>query len=190
LVEEYTRLTKRIIATAIKVVIGLHVGLLVWDRLPVLPIVVGIGAHVLYYRLLKTFPYISLTSQDFLGSVGLLVLSHILWFRYFLYDYKSPYLTLEYVIGFFLITVWLVPFAYFISLAANESVLPGAGGPSTSYGGYVRQDTDPTHMGGGKRSRGTLLGIFNFLKRKRDDILPQFTAKLPNSYMSSKERVL
>jgi hypothetical protein len=71
-------------------------------------------------------------------------LSHILWFRYFLYDYKSPYLTLEYVIGFFLITMWLVPFAYFISLAANESVLPGAGGPSTSYGGYVRQGENNT----------------------------------------------
>lgn len=32
--------------------------------------------------------------------------------------------------------VWLVPFAFFISLAANDSVLPfGSGGP---YQGYVR----------------------------------------------------
>ncbi|GAQ92289.1 hypothetical protein KFL_009680010 [Klebsormidium nitens] len=190
LVEEYTRLTKRVIGTAIKVVIGIHVALLLWDRLPVLPIAVGIGSHVVYYRLLKTFPYISLTSPDFLGSVGLVVLSHIVWFRFFAYDYQRPYLTLEYVIGFFLIMVWLIPFAYFISLAANESVLPGAGGPGASYGGYTRQESDPTYMGGGKRSRGTLLGIFNFLKRKRDDMLPQFTSKIPSSYLSSKERVL
>lgn len=59
---------------------------------------------------------------------GLVVLSHIVWSRFFAYDYQRPYLTLEYVIGFFLIMVWLIPFAYFISLAANESVLPGAGG--------------------------------------------------------------
>ena len=51
-------------------------------------------------------------------------------------------------------------------------------------------ESDPTYMGGGKRSRGTLLGIFNFLKRKRDDMLPQFTSKIPSSYLSSKERVL
>lgn len=51
-------------------------------------------------------------------------------------------------------------------------------------------EADPTHMGGGKRSRGTLLGIFNFLKRKRDDMLPQFTSKIPSTYLSSKERIL
>ena len=42
--------------------------------------------------------------------------------------------------GFFLCTTWLVPFGFFISLAANESVLPGGtsgigGGPGAATGG-------------------------------------------------------
>ena len=46
--------------------------------------------------------------------------------------------------GFFLCTTWLVPFGFFISLAANESVLPG----STSGIGVVPE-----------RQQGVLVGM-------------------------------
>ncbi|KAG6557669.1 hypothetical protein Mapa_000950 [Marchantia paleacea] len=138
IVEEYTRLTRKVINYTIKVVvIGIHLLLLVWDRLPILCIAFGVGAHVFYYRMLKTFPYITLTSVDFIGSACLLVISHLVWFQFFLRDPRCAYVSVEWMLGFMLIMLWIVPFAFFISLAANESVLPGAGGPYP-YQGYSR----------------------------------------------------
>lgn len=180
LVEEYTSLTRRIIGYIIKGIIALHVLLLIVDRLPFFCIACGLGTHLLYHRLLKTFPYINLTSYDFLGSLGGLLVSVVAWARFFLRDPRCAFVTIEWIVGFTLVMVWLVPFAFFISLAANDSVLPfGSGGP---YQGYVRSDADPSHMRGGRRSRGALLSIMNFLKLKRDEVLPRFASKLPAGY--------
>lgn len=48
----------------------------------------------------------------------MLLANHYLWMQFFMKSYH----TIEYVMAFFLMTVWLVPFGFFISLAANESV--------------------------------------------------------------------
>jgi len=77
----------------------------------------------MYNTLLKRFPFIEVTSMEFMGSVGMLVLSHVVWMR----QLKEAYHSVEYLLGFFLMVVWLVPFGFFISLAANESTLPGSG---------------------------------------------------------------
>ncbi|OZJ06044.1 hypothetical protein BZG36_01146 [Bifiguratus adelaidae] len=69
---------------------------------------------------LKTFPFISLTSPPFLASCVLVLLNHYLWFTYFSSHYE-PFMDIA---SFFGIMVWLVPFAYFISLSANDAVLP------------------------------------------------------------------
>ncbi|KAL3699846.1 hypothetical protein R1sor_017868 [Riccia sorocarpa] len=182
IVEEYTRLTRKVINYAIKVIIGLHLVLLVWDRLPVLCVALGVGAHVCYYRMLKTFPYISLTSVDFIASASLLVISNILWFRFFLRDPRCAYVSVEWMLGFMLIMLWIVPFALFISMAANESVLPGGGAP---YPAYARVDGDASSShssSGGKRSRSTFLNFFNFMRKKKDALLPQVTSRLPPQY--------
>lgn len=189
LVEEYTRLTKKVISWSIKVVIALHVILLVFDRLPVISIGVGIGAHVVYYRLLKTFPYISLTAPDFLGSVGLLVLSHVVWIRFFYTDPRCAYVSMEWLFGFMLVMVWIVPFAFFISLAANESVLPGGGGLG-GYKGFGSSDFAAQGDGAGSsaaprrkgRRQSTVLGFLNFLKSKRDEVLPMVSHAIPSSH--------
>jgi hypothetical protein len=189
LVEEYTRLTKKVINWAIKVVIALHVILLVFDRLPVVAIGVGVGAHVVYYRLLRTFPYISLTAPDFLGSLGLLVLSHVVWIRFFYTDPRCAYVSMEWLFGFMLVMVWIVPFAFFISLAANESVLPGGGGLG-GYQGFGSSDfvTQGDSLGPSSSSRrkgrrqSTVLGFLNFLKSKRDEVLPMVTRAIPSSH--------
>lgn len=193
LVEEYTRLTRKVINYAIKFVIGVHVLLLLVDRLPVLAIGVGIASHVVYSRLLKTFPYISLTSPDFLGSVGLLILSHVVWIRFFYTDPRCVYVSMEWTFGFMLVMVWIVPFAFFISLAANESVLPGAGGVG-SYQGFGSSDfvSRGDDVGAGTsaaaaprrkgRRQSTVLGFLNFLKNKRDEVLPMVTRAIPSSH--------
>jgi hypothetical protein len=190
LVEEYTRLTRKVISYAIKAVIGLHVLLYLVDSLPLISIAIGIAAHVVYYRLLKTFPYISLASPDFLGSLGLLILSHVAWIRFFYTDPRCIYVSMEWIFGFMLVMVWIVPFAFFISLAANESVLPGGGGIGGSYtgfgsGDFVKDDAGTSSQGAPRPRKGrrqsTVLGFLNFLKSKRDEVLPMVTRAIPSS---------
>jgi hypothetical protein len=48
------------------------------------------------------------------------MLDHGFWFFYF----TQNYLEFNQIASFFLICVWLVPFAYFISLSAGENSLP------------------------------------------------------------------
>ncbi|XP_024375091.1 uncharacterized protein [Physcomitrium patens] len=189
LVEEYTRLTRKVISYVIKFVIALHVILLVVDRLPMISIGVGIASHVVYHRLLKTFPYISLTAPDFLGSICLLILSHVVWIRFFYTDPRCAYVTMEWLFGFMLVMVWMVPFAFFISLAANESVLPGSGGLGgyhgfgsgdfSSRGDDASASAPPRQKG--KRTRSSILGFLNFLRSKRDEVLPMVSRSIPSS---------
>jgi hypothetical protein len=70
LVEEYTVLTKRLLGWAVIAEVGIYVLLLVVDRLPVMACVSGLVAHLVYGTLLRKFPFISLTSPEFLGSCG------------------------------------------------------------------------------------------------------------------------
>ena len=84
LVEEYTQLTKRIVSWisevgghrvwllasvccvstaeichlhAAQVTLLLHVALLFWDKLPLVPVAVSAAAHVTYLQLLRSFPF-------------------------------------------------------------------------------------------------------------------------------------
>uniref|UniRef100_A0A7S0WN95 Protein TEX261 n=1 Tax=Pyramimonas obovata TaxID=1411642 RepID=A0A7S0WN95_9CHLO len=178
LVEEYTTFTKKVITYAVYGIVGVHVLLLVVDRLPFLCIASGVAAHGAYFTLLKKFPFISLTSPEFLASCALLALNHYMWLKHFM----QQYYTVEYVMGFFLICVWLVPFGFFISLAANESVLPMSGG-GAAYG----SSSDQGSWGGGGgvqefpadgappagKTKGGLLSFMKFVKSKGERVLPQ-----------------
>mmetsp|Transcript_36729 Transcript_36729/g.50990 ORF Transcript_36729/g.50990 Transcript_36729/m.50990 type:complete len:210 (+) Transcript_36729:233-862(+) len=177
LVEEYTMLTKKCITYAIYAVVGIHVALLVVDRLPLVCILCGIGSHAMYYTLLKKFPFIELASTSFICSVLALIVSHYVWIQHFIHGSR---VSIEFVMGFFLICVWLVPFAFFISLAANESVLPMSA--STS------QSTDHGSTSGhtGKRSRGTLLSLMNFIRSTSDQVLPRVSPQ----FNKGKDRML
>jgi hypothetical protein len=128
MVEEYTRLTKKVLDVSIKVSYGLHAALWIIDRMPFFTVLVSGASQFMYSRMLKRFPFIDFTSGDFLGSVGALAVTHWFWVRYFHETYHST----EYVLGFFFMIVWFVPFGFFISIAANESVLPGG---ATGSGG-------------------------------------------------------
>ena len=67
LVEEYSRLTKRVITYALRAVLALHLALLLFDRQPVSCVLVGAAAHGAYARLLPRFPFVQLGSVDFGG---------------------------------------------------------------------------------------------------------------------------
>jgi hypothetical protein len=53
----------------------------------------------------------------------LVLIDHFVWFQYFTRHY-TPFMDIA---AFFGICVWLIPFAYFISLSANDNALPLSG---------------------------------------------------------------
>lgn len=53
-------------------------------------------------------------------SVVMLLASHLVWFIYFTHNWYPT----DEILSFFLVCVWLVPFAFFISLTSNEDTLP------------------------------------------------------------------
>ncbi len=71
-----------------------------------------------------------------------------------------------------LVTSWCVPFVFFLSMAGEQAVLPGAGG--YPYSSPDRRDSGNSGGGGGgkKQRRGLALRIFDVLRRKRDEVLP------------------
>jgi hypothetical protein len=105
LVEEYSRLAKRVITNALRAVLALHLALLLLDHQPLSCVLVGAAAHGAYARLLPRFPFVQLGSVDFAVAVAALVLTHVLWLRHFWHD---TYASAEYVAGFFVVMVWLV----------------------------------------------------------------------------------
>jgi len=199
MVEEYTRVTKKVLAWGIKISIVLHVLLLVVDRLPVLCIGVGIASQLAYQTLLKRFPFMEVTSKEFLGSSVMLVANHVVWMRHFNQGRQS----VEYLLGFFLMVVWIVPFGFFVSLAANESVLPGGGLAgsggglgSGGFGGASGGGGMPAGAfgtfgdgGGGKKKRANvILKVLDFGKAQWERVAKKsFPNGLPGTY---KERNL
>jgi|TARA_B100001142_G_scaffold96742_1_gene98630 hypothetical protein len=183
IVEEYTRVTKKVLTWAIKISVGMNVALLVIDRLPFLCILISCAAQGAYWTLLKRFPFMELASPEFLGSVGALILNHFMWMRHFKHDdhhddhygrYNDGH-SVEYLLGFFLMVVWIVPFGFFISLAANESVLPGGGGVGLKGSGA---SSDGLNAGGGGSfnvgaAYGTLDGGMGGGRRKRANVVLQ-----------------
>eukprot|EP00850_Spirogloea_muscicola_P000626 SM000002S05706 [mRNA] locus=s2:1727395:1729066:+ [translate_table: standard] len=156
----------------LQAIVALHLLLWVVDRLPTLCVAAGVGAHAAYYRLLRTFPYTSLTSTEFLTAIAMLVVSQGAWARYFLRDARAAAVLPEHVLGFLLVTSWTVPFAFFVSLAATDEGLPtlAAAPPVPSR---LRSTSDTVGEAAPRRRRaGTLLGLFRAMVRKRDEVLP------------------
>merc|ERR1711934_314861 len=163
LAEEYPTLTKKIIKFSIWAILAVHPMLWIFEPFPFLPVAFGIATHAMYYRLLvMDFPFIELTSANFLGSCAMMIGSHYFWISYF-GDTLHP---LTYVMGFFFTCVWLVPFAYFISLSINEFVLP------CEFPSYRDQQQASTG-GGEKKRKGWLLAMSGWFSRKKEQTIQE-----------------
>eukprot|EP00026_Physarum_polycephalum_P017751 Phypoly_transcript_19082.p1 GENE.Phypoly_transcript_19082~~Phypoly_transcript_19082.p1 ORF type:complete len:205 (+),score=14.60 Phypoly_transcript_19082:109-723(+) len=163
LVEEYAFLTKKIIRYTIFAVVVLHVLMWIFEDVGTKEVILGLVAHAAYYQLLREFPLVTLMSVKFIASVALLLLNHGLWFWFF----RENYLPFAQILSIFFLCVWLVPFAFFVSLSANENTLPYANPTiATATGEYTTS---------AKRGKtvGILLSIFTFFKRKSEDWIPQ-----------------
>ncbi|GAO47121.1 transmembrane adaptor Erv26 [Saitoella complicata NRRL Y-17804] len=142
-VEEHSQFSKRIIRRIIYAILATHVLLLLLDGFPFFLTIVGIVCHVVYLTNLASFPYINLSSPQFIASGVLVFLDHFLWFRHFSTSQSIPNLSpgsrfsssnplpsapsFAEIASFFGLCVWLVPVTLFVSLSAGEMVLPTIG---------------------------------------------------------------
>ncbi|XP_063906275.1 protein TEX261-like isoform X2 [Zophobas morio] len=161
LVEEYSSVAKKCIWWTNTIVTVLYVLLWLFENFPTFMIVFGILAQISHFFILRHFPSVSLTSPEFIASVVLLVLNHYFAFQYF----AEVHYVFSEVMAYFVLWLWLVPFALFVSLSANDSVLPTV----TEHNGDV-----VSNYFSKKRKYG-LLTFFNYAK---ESLLPLRTKKV------------
>lgn len=158
LIEEYTVATSRIIKYMIWFSTAVLIGLYVFERFPASMIGVGLFTNLVYFGLLQTFPFIMLTSPNFILSCGLVVVNHYLAFQFF----AEEYYPFSEVLAYFTFCLWIIPFAFFVSLSAGENVLPSTMQPG--------DDVVSNYFTKGKRGKRLgILVVFNFIK---EAILP------------------
>ncbi|KAF2904801.1 hypothetical protein ILUMI_01366 [Ignelater luminosus] len=163
LVEEYTVISKKIIWWMNTVTLMLFISLWIFEDFPTSLVICGLLAQISHFIILKDFPYVSFLSPAFLTAVAFIIVNHYLAFQYF----ASVFYSFSEVMAYFTLCLWLVPFALFVSLSANENVLP----TTTSE----RMDGDVVSNYFSKRNKKYgLLTLFNYAK---ESILPQRTKK-------------
>merc|ERR1719435_922123 len=142
-------------------------GLFCFENIPSTLIICGVIAQIAHLSLLSSFPFFSATSPSFIVAVLMVIVNHYLAFSYF----GSNYYPFSEVMAYFTICQWLVPFAFFVSLSANENVLPTMAerSPLMSPG-----DDDVVSNYFNKKQKGVgLLSMFNSLK---DTVTPAKTS--------------
>jgi len=159
LVEEFTTLAGRIIKYVIWASLPLHLLLYTLEELPLSLTLTGVTAHLLHLSLLAHFPFFFLTSPPALSALGVFLAQHYFAYSHFL---GSAYYTPQEVVAYMLLLVWLVPFSFFVSLSANENILPTQHRPSEDYssGGYF---THPQPHPSLSPKRRSLLSFFQYL---------------------------
>jgi len=169
LAEEYTKKTKKFLSIATKATVALNAILYLVDGMPLIGAVAGIAAQVSYTQLLRDFPFVPLDSPKFIMSAVMLIVNHFVWMEHFLQTTHS----MEWIVSFFFIVVWLVPFALMMSIASTDSMLPGAGNPvkinapqSNQLGSHEK----------GRSTKSAALRIFSYLKTQTSSVLPQATS--------------
>merc|ERR1719431_700358 len=145
-------------------------GLFCFENIPSTLIVCGVIAQVAHLSLLSSFPFFSATSPSFIVAVVMVIVNHYFAFSHF----GQNYYPFSEVIAYFTICMWLVPFAFFVSLSANENVLPTLGERKH----LMAEDNDVvSNYFSKKQKRYGLLSIFTSLK---DSVTPNKNRQ--NSY--------
>ncbi|XP_069139455.1 protein TEX261-like [Argopecten irradians] len=167
LVEEYTVLTAKIIKYMIFSTSAVFVGLLLLEDFPLMMVVSGLLGNVAFFLVLKTFPYFVISSPAFVGSVVFVIINHYLAFQYF----SSIWFPFTDVLSYFTLCLWLVPFAFFVSLSANENVLP------TMTEARPQSQDSADVVSNYFKAKGKKYGLLSFLKSAQDSILPDRVRK-------------
>ncbi|XP_058830309.1 protein TEX261 [Topomyia yanbarensis] len=165
LVEEYTVTAKRIITWMVIASVLLYVIFIFTEQFSWTMLLCGMGAQALHVVILKNFPYVKFLSLSFLGAVILLLVNHYLAFIYF----QQQHHPFTEVMAYFTLCLWLVPFALFVSLSANDNVLP----TSNERTPLLSDNDIVTNYFSSKKKLG-LLSLFNYAK---ESLLPERNKK-------------
>ncbi|SPP73562.1 protein TEX261 [Drosophila guanche] len=163
LAEEYTTQARRCILFMISFTIFVYIMLMVFEDLPWSMLLCGFVAQGFHLSIMGGFPFIRLLSVPFLGSLVMLVVNHLLAFQYF----TTVYVPFTQVLAYFTICMWIVPFALFVSLSANDSVLPTVNEQS-------RRSPDVVSNYFSRNKKQGLLSLFNYMK---EQLLPARSKK-------------
>lgn len=157
LVEEYTVMTAKVIRWMIISVIAVYVGLFMFENLPTSLVAGGLVAQIGHLALLSSFPFFSVSSPSFILSVVMVLLNHYLAFSFF----GENYYPFSEVMAYFTVCMWLVPFSFFVSLSANENVLPTL----NERRPLLSEDNDLVSNYFSRKQKGYgLLSVFNSVK--------------------------
>lgn len=165
LVEEYTVTAKKVITWLVVGSVVLYVVFIFTERFSWTMVLCGLGAQALHAAILKNFPYVKFMSPSFLGAVVLLLLNHYLAFIYF----QQQFHPFSEVMAYFTLALWLVPFALFVSLSANDNVLP-----TSNERTPLLSDNDIVTNYFSSRKKLGLLSLFNYAK---ESLLPERNKK-------------
>lgn len=166
LVEEYTVMSKRVIWWMNVITLAFYIGFSLFEDFPTSLVVCGIVSQVAHLFILKTFPYVVIASPAFIVGIIMLIINHYLAFQHF----AAVYYSFSEVIAYFTLCLWLVPFALFVSLSANENVLP-----TVAETRPLLDDNDVvTNYFSRRGKKYGLLSLFNYAK---DSVLPQRSKK-------------
>ncbi|XP_006820688.1 protein TEX261-like [Saccoglossus kowalevskii] len=159
LVEEYTVMAAKIIKVFLIFTTVVYIGLILFEEFPLKVTLTGLFSNIIYSLLLRNFPFIELTEPVFLIGCVMVVVNHYLAFQYF----ASVWYPFGEVLSYFTICLWLVPFSFFVSLSANENVLPTLSEPQRQSG-----DSDDVVSNYFKKSRKRygILSVFDYLQEK------------------------
>jgi hypothetical protein len=141
LVEEHTVLSSKLLTRLIYAVIAVQILLWLIDGFPFTLTCLGVVSHIVYASNLRYFPIVKFSDPLFLLNCALVGLNHWVWFRHFseappyesrsayrdLYQSAAPQPSFTEISSYFGIYVWLVPFAFFVSLSAGKNVLLSMG---------------------------------------------------------------
>uniref|UniRef100_A0A146L3D8 Protein TEX261 n=2 Tax=Lygus hesperus TaxID=30085 RepID=A0A146L3D8_LYGHE len=167
LVEEYTVTSKKIITWITLVVLAVYFLFLVLEDFSYNMIICGIISQFAHLSILQNFPYVDVLSPHFIIAVILFFVNHYFAFAYF----ASTYYPLSEAMGYFTICLWLVPFALFVSLSANENVLP-------TVTESRNENVDDSVLGSYLSKRGKKYGLLSLFHYVNNHVFPQRNKKL------------
>jgi hypothetical protein len=167
LVEEYASVACKIIRILILSVLVVYLGLLLFEDMPLIMTLCGIMAQVAHLCVLKTFPYFVFSSPAIIISMIFVILNHYFAFSHF----GSHYYPFSEIMAYFTLCLWLVPFSFFVSLTANDYVLP----TQNEHRPLLGDENDVVTNYFSKK--GKKFGLLSFFKATKEMILPQRTKK-------------
>lgn len=163
LIEEYTSVTSKVLQGMLMASCAIYLGLWVFEGFPFTIIGIGLFTNLVEFGLLRTFPFIQVSSPNFILTVVLVVVNHYFAFRYF----SEVYYSFSEILSFFTLCLWLIPFTFFVSLSAGDNVLPSTAQPLLSQG--AGHDVLSHYMSKGKKNRSFLL---TFAETCKNAVLP------------------